>query len=154
MWSPWPHQIRGFSRSGKLLCNQLPFWKVGKGFDFRKVVAKWRAYAYPSQLLNHTPQNLPDVGTNPPLKKRLQRGENLSLLEREALQSTTYPYFFFKSETSLVKLLKKKERLSKFNDAFKVYRCHTIMNCTRTCPKGLNPAKAIANIKRELIKYA
>jgi len=48
----------------------------------------------------------------------------------------------------------KKERLSKFNDAFKVYRCHTIMNCTRTCPKGLNPAKAIANIKRELIKYA
>tara|TARA_B100000925_G_scaffold155609_1_gene116767 strand:+ start:1618 stop:2400 length:783 start_codon:yes stop_codon:yes gene_type:complete len=48
----------------------------------------------------------------------------------------------------------KKERLSKFNDAFKVYRCHTIMNCTRTCPKGLNPAKAIANIKREFVLYA
>ncbi len=45
----------------------------------------------------------------------------------------------------------KKERLARFNDAFKVYRCHTIMNCTRTCPKGLNPAKAIANIKKELI---
>ena len=53
-------------------------------------------------------QNLPDVGTNPPLKNSLQRGENLSLLEREALQSTTYPYFFFKSWT-LVKLLKKKK---------------------------------------------
>ena len=48
----------------------------------------------------------------------------------------------------------KEERLKKFNDAFKVYRCHTIMNCTRACPKGLNPAKAIANIKRELIKYS
>jgi len=46
----------------------------------------------------------------------------------------------------------KKERLEKFNDSFKLYRCHTIMNCTRTCPKGLNPAKAIANIKLELIK--
>ena len=44
----------------------------------------------------------------------------------------------------------KKERLEKFHDSFKVYRCHTIMNCTRTCPKGLNPAKAIANIKMEL----
>ena len=45
-----------------------------------------------------------------------------------------------------------KERLEKFNDSFKVYRCHTIMNCTRTCPKGLNPAKAIANIKRDIVK--
>lgn len=38
-------------------------------------------------------------------------------------------------------------RLSKLDDSFKLYRCHTIMNCTNTCPKGLNPAKAIANIK-------
>ena len=47
-----------------------------------------------------------------------------------------------------------KERLEQFNDSFKVYRCHTIMNCTRTCPKGLNPAKAIANIKRDLVEYS
>ncbi len=32
--------------------------------------------------------------------------------------------------------------------SFRLYRCHTIMNCTRTCPKGLNPAKAIAEIKK------
>ena len=44
-----------------------------------------------------------------------------------------------------------KDRINRFNDAFKVYRCHTIMNCTRTCPKGLNPAKAIANIKKKMI---
>lgn len=31
-----------------------------------------------------------------------------------------------------------------------VYRCHTILNCTRTCPKGLNPGRAIAEIKKEL----
>ncbi|MDI9348394.1 MAG: succinate dehydrogenase iron-sulfur subunit [Candidatus Symbiobacter sp.] len=40
------------------------------------------------------------------------------------------------------------ERLDALHDPFKLYRCHTIMNCTRTCPKGLNPAKAIAGIKQ------
>jgi len=42
------------------------------------------------------------------------------------------------------------ERLEQLNDTFKLYRCHTIMNCTNTCPKGLNPARAIAAIKRKL----
>lgn len=41
-------------------------------------------------------------------------------------------------------------RLDDLEDPFKLYRCHTIMNCTDTCPKGLNPAKAIAAIKRRL----
>lgn len=44
------------------------------------------------------------------------------------------------------------ERLSSLEDPFKLYRCHTIMNCTKTCPKGLNPAKAIAAIKRQIIE--
>ncbi|MEJ8568303.1 succinate dehydrogenase iron-sulfur subunit [Elongatibacter sediminis] len=43
------------------------------------------------------------------------------------------------------------ERLDDLEDPFKLYRCHTIMNCTRTCPKGLNPAKAIAEIKKMLM---
>jgi succinate dehydrogenase / fumarate reductase iron-sulfur subunit len=43
------------------------------------------------------------------------------------------------------------ERLDKLEDPFKLYRCHTIMNCTDTCPKGLNPAKAIAEIKKMLL---
>ncbi len=43
------------------------------------------------------------------------------------------------------------ERLAQLDDAFKLYRCHTIMNCTDTCPKGLNPAKAIAEIKKKLV---
>ena len=45
----------------------------------------------------------------------------------------------------------KKERLEVLDDAFKLYRCHTIMNCVDTCPKGLNPAQAIANIKQLLM---
>ena len=42
------------------------------------------------------------------------------------------------------------ERLAQLDDAFKLYRCHTIMNCTKTCPKNLNPAKAIAEIKKAI----
>lgn len=43
------------------------------------------------------------------------------------------------------------ERLKALDDTFKLYRCHTIMNCTNTCPKGLNPAKAIAHIKSAMV---
>uniref|UniRef100_A0A060ADI3 Succinate dehydrogenase [ubiquinone] iron-sulfur subunit, mitochondrial n=1 Tax=Cyanidiaceae sp. MX-AZ01 TaxID=1503164 RepID=A0A060ADI3_9RHOD len=43
--------------------------------------------------------------------------------------------------------IKMSERLENLNDSYKIYRCHTIMNCTKTCPKHLNPGKAIANIK-------
>jgi len=43
-----------------------------------------------------------------------------------------------------------KERLANLDDSFKLYRCHTIMNCTKTCPKGLNPGKAVANIKKKI----
>ncbi len=42
-------------------------------------------------------------------------------------------------------------RLDALEDDFKLYRCHTIMNCTQVCPKGLNPAKAIAEIKKLMV---
>lgn len=42
------------------------------------------------------------------------------------------------------------ERLDNLEDPFRLYRCHSIMNCTDTCPKGLNPAKAIAETKKML----
>ena len=44
------------------------------------------------------------------------------------------------------------ERLDALEDPFRLYRCHTIMNCTQTCPKGLNPAKAIAETKKLLME--
>jgi len=44
------------------------------------------------------------------------------------------------------------ERLDALEDPFRLYRCHTIMNCTDVCPKDLNPAKAIAEIKKLLVE--
>jgi succinate dehydrogenase / fumarate reductase iron-sulfur subunit len=44
------------------------------------------------------------------------------------------------------------DRLDALEDPFKLYRCHTIMNCTETCPKGLNPAKAIGEIKKLMVQ--
>jgi succinate dehydrogenase / fumarate reductase iron-sulfur subunit len=46
----------------------------------------------------------------------------------------------------------KSQRLENLDDTFKLYRCHTIMNCTKTCPKGLNPAKAIGEIKKSIAR--
>jgi succinate dehydrogenase / fumarate reductase, iron-sulfur subunit len=45
----------------------------------------------------------------------------------------------------------KGERLDQLEDPFRLYRCHTIMNCTKTCPKGLNPAQSIAEIKKLMV---
>ena len=44
------------------------------------------------------------------------------------------------------------ERLDFVEDPFRLYRCHTIMNCAKACPKGLNPAKAISEIKQMMIE--
>ncbi len=44
------------------------------------------------------------------------------------------------------------ERLAELDGPYKLFRCHTIMNCTNVCPKGLNPTKAIGNIKKMLLK--
>lgn len=44
------------------------------------------------------------------------------------------------------------ERLDDLEDPFKLYRCHTIMNCAKTCPKGLNPAKAIMEIRKLMLE--
>ena len=46
----------------------------------------------------------------------------------------------------------REERLDYLEDSFKLYRCHSIMNCTPSCPKGLNPAKAIAKIKKSIVQ--
>jgi succinate dehydrogenase / fumarate reductase iron-sulfur subunit len=46
------------------------------------------------------------------------------------------------------------ERLDALEDPYKLFRCHTIMNCTEVCPKGLNPTRAIGNIKQLLVKRA
>lgn len=46
------------------------------------------------------------------------------------------------------------ERLAALDDQFSVFRCRDIQNCTQVCPKGLNPMKAISDIRRRLLKAA
>ena len=45
----------------------------------------------------------------------------------------------------------KNARIDNLEDPFRLYRCHTIMNCSQVCPRGLNPAKAIAEIKKKMV---
>jgi len=44
------------------------------------------------------------------------------------------------------------DRLDNLEDPFRLYRCHTILNCAQACPKGLNPAKAIAEVKKMMVE--
>jgi succinate dehydrogenase / fumarate reductase iron-sulfur subunit len=43
-------------------------------------------------------------------------------------------------------------RLEFLDDAYRIFRCRTIMNCTEVCPKGLNPARAIEHIRQNMLK--
>ena len=45
------------------------------------------------------------------------------------------------------------ERLEYVDDAMKLYRCKTIMNCSNTCPKGLNPGQAIGKLKKKVEEH-
>ena len=44
------------------------------------------------------------------------------------------------------------ERLNDLEDPFRIYRCHTILNCAQVCPKGLNPGKQIAELKKKMVE--
>jgi succinate dehydrogenase / fumarate reductase, iron-sulfur subunit len=108
----------------------------------------------------------------PPDRERLQSKEDLEKIDRPAACilcaccSTACPSYWWNSERFLgpAALLAAYrwivdtrdeatgERLDALEDPFKLYRCHTIMNCTEVCPKDLNPAKAIAEIKKKLLE--
>ena len=106
--------------------------------------------------------------TEPPTRERLQSREERAELDGLwecilcACCSTSCPSYWWNSERYLgpAVLLQAYrwiadsrdeyagERLDDLEDPFRLYRCHTIMNCTAACPKGLNPAKAIAETKK------
>ena len=46
------------------------------------------------------------------------------------------------------------ERLDDLEDPYRLFRCHTIMNCVDVCPKGLNPTRAISKIRDMLVRRA
>ncbi len=106
----------------------------------------------------------------PPDRERLQSPEDQEKIDRPsacilcACCSTSCPSYWWNGDRYLgpAALLaayrwiidsrdeSRGERLDALEDPFKLYRCHTIMNCTEACPKDLNPAKAIAEIKQAM----
>ena len=110
--------------------------------------------------------------TQPPTRERLQSPEERAKLDGlwECILcfccSTSCPSYWWNGERYLGPAILLQayrwiadsrdeatgERLDQLEDPFRLYRCHTIMNCTKTCPKGLNPAKAIAEIKKMMVE--
>ncbi|KAF0183794.1 MAG: succinate dehydrogenase iron-sulfur subunit [Hyphomonadaceae bacterium] len=108
----------------------------------------------------------------PPEKERIQSEDDRRKLDGHyecilcACCSTSCPSYWWNGDTYLgpAALLQahrwiedsrdeeRERRLDALEDPFKLYRCHTIMNCAQVCPKGLNPAQAIADIKRQLVE--
>ncbi len=108
----------------------------------------------------------------PPDRERLQSREEQHLVDEPsscilcACCSTACPSYWWNSDRYLGPAILLQayrwivdsrdeatgERLDDLEDPFRLYRCHTIMNCTRTCPKGLNPAKAISEVKKMLVE--
>ncbi|HMI21000.1 MAG TPA: succinate dehydrogenase iron-sulfur subunit [Sphingomonas sp.] len=111
---------------------------------------------------------LQTVTPEPAAKERLQSPEDRSKLDGLyecilcACCSTSCPSYWWNSDKFLGPAILLQayrwladsrdemtgERLDELEDPFRLYRCHTIMNCANVCPKGLNPARAIAEIKK------
>ncbi|AEF54314.1 succinate dehydrogenase iron-sulfur subunit [Marinomonas posidonica] len=153
------------SKNNKLVLRPLPGLPVVRDLvvdmgQFYKQYEKIRPY-----LMNDTPA---------PAIERLQSPE-----EREKLDglyecilcaccSTACPSFWwnpdkFVGPSGLLQAYRfladsrdnaTQERLSELDDPFSVFRCHGIMNCVNVCPKGLNPTKAIGNIRTMLLQRA
>jgi succinate dehydrogenase / fumarate reductase iron-sulfur subunit len=116
-------------------------------------------------LINHTP---------PPEKERLQSPEQREVLNGLyecilcASCSTSCPSFWwnpdkFVGPAGLLQAYRfiadsrdeaTNERLDNLDDPYRLFRCHTIMNCVDVCPKGLNPTRAIGNIKDLMLRRA
>ena len=117
---------------------------------------------------------LQTVSTTPSGKERLQSPEQREKLDGLyecilcACCSTSCPSYWWNSDKFLGPAILLQayrwladsrdemtgERLDALEDPFRLYRCHTIMNCANVCPKGLNPAKAIAEVKKMMVARA
>ena len=151
------------SIKGKVKIYPLPHMQVSKDLvpDLTHFYAQYASIK--PWLQSQTPA--------PPDKERLQSKEDREKLDGLyecilcACCSTSCPSYWWNSDRYLgpAALLQAHrwlvdsrdeatgERLDNLEDPFRLYRCHTIMNCTKTCPKGLNPAQAIAEIKQMMV---
>jgi succinate dehydrogenase / fumarate reductase iron-sulfur subunit len=146
--------------SGEIRVTPLPHMEVVKDLvpDFTQFYAQYASIRPWLQTVTTTPSG----------KERLQSPEQRGQLDGLyecilcACCSTACPSYWWNSDKFLGPAILLQayrwladsrdemagERLDQLEDPFRLYRCHTIMNCANVCPKGLNPAKAIAEIKK------
>ena len=145
---------------GEIRVTPLPHMEVVKDLvpDFSNFYAQYASIRPWLQTVTTTPSG----------KERLQSPEQREKLDGLyecilcACCSTACPSYWWNSDSFLGPAILLQayrwladsrdemtgERLDALEDPFRLYRCHTIMNCANVCPKGLNPAKAIAEIKK------
>jgi succinate dehydrogenase / fumarate reductase iron-sulfur subunit len=148
--------------SGEIRITPLPHMEVIKDLvpDFSHFYAQYASIRPWLQTVSTTPSG----------KERLQTPEQREQLDGLyecilcACCSTACPSYWWNSDRFLGPAILLQayrwladsrdemagERLDQLEDPFRLYRCHTIMNCANVCPKGLNPAKAIAETKKRL----
>ena len=155
--------IKSVARNGRLKITPLPHQEVVKDLvpDLTHFYAQYESIQ--PWMKSDTP---PAEG-----RERLQSKEDREALDGHyecilcACCSTSCPSYWWNSDRFLGPAILlaahrwivdsrdegEGDRLDQLEDPFRLYRCHTIMNCTSACPKGLNPAKAIADIKKRLV---
>ena len=146
--------------SGEIRITPLPAMEVIKDLvpDFTHFYAQYASIRPWLQTVSTTPSG----------KERLQSPEQREKLDGLyecilcACCSTSCPSYWWNSDKFLGPAILLQayrwladsrdemtgERLDELEDPFRLYRCHTIMNCANVCPKGLSPARAIAEIKK------
>ena len=146
--------------SGEIRITPLPAMEVIKDLvpDFTHFYAQYASIKPWLQTVSTTPSG----------KERLQSPEQREKLDGLyecilcACCSTSCPSYWWNSDKFLGPAILLQayrwladsrdemtgERLDELEDPFRLYRCHTIMNCANVCPKGLSPARAIAEIKK------
>ena len=151
---------------GEVRITPLPHMEVVKDLvtDFKHFYAQYASIKPWLQTVTPTPSG----------KERIQSVEERSKLDGLyecilcACCSTSCPSYWWNSDKFLGPAILLQayrwladsrdemtgERLDALEDPFRLYRCHTIMNCSNVCPKGLNPAKAIAEIKIMMVERA
>jgi len=155
--------VSEIAKSSKLVLRPLPGLPVIRDL----VVDMTQFYKQYEKIQPYVINNEP-----PPAQERLQTPEERAELDGLyecilcACCTTSCPSYWWNSERYLGPaillqayrwLIDSRDeatgsRLDQLEDPFRLYRCHTIMNCAKTCPKSLNPAKAIAEIKKMMLE--
>jgi ferredoxin len=162
------HVLQEFALSGHQLLLFTCHEHIMEAFQELQVEVR----TLPSREAAEIELEAPVVEPTPAGAERLQSPQDQERVDRPsacilcACCSTSCPSYWWNSERFLgpAALLAShrwivdsrdqaaSQRLAELDDAFKLYRCHTIMNCTAACPKDLNPARAIADIKRRILQ--